>query len=126
MSRPNAQADSLPPSARAVALLVASAPGVHDTQPGVLHQLLEFAHRYTAQTLSDAQVYSEHAGRNGKIEMSDVTLAVQARVGWEFGGRVPKDVRYTSALVELTKANLCIVYSLACHTNQLCATPCCT
>jgi transcription initiation factor TFIID subunit 9B len=25
--------------------------------------------------------------------MDDVTLAVQARVGWEFGGRVPKEVR---------------------------------
>jgi transcription initiation factor TFIID subunit 9B len=24
--------------------------------------------------------------------MEDATLAVQARVGWEFGGRVPKEV----------------------------------
>jgi transcription initiation factor TFIID subunit 9B len=24
--------------------------------------------------------------------MDDVILAVQARVGWEFGGRVPKEV----------------------------------
>jgi transcription initiation factor TFIID subunit 9B len=24
--------------------------------------------------------------------MDDVVLAVQARVGWEFGGRVPKEV----------------------------------
>jgi transcription initiation factor TFIID subunit 9B len=90
MSRP--AADALPPSARAIALLVASTPGVHDAQPGVLHQLLEFAHRYTGQVLQDAQVYSEHAGRSGRVEMDDVTLAVQARVGWEFGGRVPKDV----------------------------------
>jgi transcription initiation factor TFIID subunit 9B len=97
MSRPNHSADSLPPSARAIALLVASTPGVHDAQPGVLHQLLEFAHRYTSQVLADAQVYSEHAGRAGRIELEDATLAVQARVGWEFGGRVPKDVRLTSA-----------------------------
>lgn len=98
MSRPqNAQAPSetLPPTARAIALFLASTPTVQDAQPGVLHQLLEFAHRYTTQVLSDAQVYAEHAGRSGasKIEMDDLVLAVQARVGWEFGGRVPKEVR---------------------------------
>ena len=85
-------ADSIPPSARAIALLLASTPTVQDAQPGVLHQLLEFSHRYTAQVLSDALVYAEHAGRSGKVEMEDVVLAVQARVGWEFGGRVPKEV----------------------------------
>jgi transcription initiation factor TFIID subunit 9B len=69
---------------------------VQDAQPGVLHQLLEFSHRYTAQVLSDALVYAEHAGRPSKLEMDDVTLAVQARVGWEFGGRVPKE--YTLSL----------------------------
>ncbi|CCM03378.1 uncharacterized protein FIBRA_05508 [Fibroporia radiculosa] len=90
MSRP-AVADNLPPTARAIALLLASTPTVQDAQPGVLHQLLEFSHRYTTQVLSDALVYSEHAGRSGKVEMEDVMLAVQARVGWEFGGRVPKE-----------------------------------
>jgi transcription initiation factor TFIID subunit 9B len=90
MSRPSTE--SLPPAARAIALLLASTPTVQDAQPGVLHQLLEFSHRYTAQVLSDALVYAEHAGRPGKLEMDDVTLAVQARVGWEFGGRVPKEV----------------------------------
>ncbi|KAF8271023.1 transcription initiation factor IID, 31kD subunit-domain-containing protein, partial [Lactarius quietus] len=67
-----------------------------DAQPGVLHQLLEFSHRYTAQVLSDALVYAEHAGRPNKLEMDDVTLAVQARVGWEFGGRVPKEINAQS------------------------------
>jgi transcription initiation factor TFIID subunit 9B len=84
--------ESLPPAARAIALLLASTPTVQDAQPGVLHQLLEFSHRYTAQALSDALVYAEHAGRPNKVEMDDITLAVQARVGWEFGGRVPKEV----------------------------------
>jgi transcription initiation factor TFIID subunit 9B len=91
MSRP-APADTLPPTARAIALLLASTPTVQDAQPGVLHQLLEFSHRYTSQVLSDALVYSEFAGRSGKVEMEDVLLAVQARVGWEFGGRIPKEV----------------------------------
>ena len=90
MSRPSTE--SLPPAARAIALLLASTPTVQDAQPGVLHQLLEFSHRYTAQVLSDALVYADHAGRANKLEMEDVTLAVQARVGWEFGGRVPKEV----------------------------------
>ena len=91
MSRPSA-ADTLPPTARSIALLLASTPTVQDAQPGVLHQLLEFSNRYTAQVLSDAHVYAEHAGHTGKVEMEDVVLAVQARVGWEFGGRVPKEV----------------------------------
>ncbi|EAU84275.1 transcription initiation factor TFIID subunit 9 [Coprinopsis cinerea okayama7 len=43
------------------------------------------------QVLTDGSVYAEHAGRAGKLEMEDIVLAVQARVGWEFGGRVPKE-----------------------------------
>ncbi|CAK5263074.1 unnamed protein product [Mycena citricolor] len=87
MSRP----DNLPPSARAIALLLSSTPSIQDVQPAVIHQLLDFAHRYTANVLTDANVYAEYAGRANKIEMDDVVLAVQARVGWEFGGRVPKE-----------------------------------
>lgn len=84
--------DNLPPTARAIALLLSSTPSVQDAQPGVLHQLLEFAHRYTYQVLTDARVYAEHAGRQDRVDMDDIVLAVQARVGWEFGGRVPKEV----------------------------------
>ncbi|KAK7061574.1 transcription initiation factor TFIID subunit 9 [Favolaschia claudopus] len=83
--------DNLAPTARAIALLLSSTPSVQDVQPAVLHQLLDFSHRYTAQVLTDANVYAEYAGRGGKLEMDDVVLAVQARVGWEFGGRVPKE-----------------------------------
>ncbi|TFK43365.1 transcription initiation factor IID, 31kD subunit-domain-containing protein [Crucibulum laeve] len=88
MSRP---AENLPGTARSIALLLSATPSVQDAQPGVLHQLLEFSHRYTTQVLTDASVYAEHAGRAGKVELDDVVLAVQARVGWEFGGRVPKE-----------------------------------
>ncbi|GJE84941.1 TFIID-31kDa-domain-containing protein [Phanerochaete sordida] len=101
MSRPSA-ADTLPPTARSIALLLASTPTVQDAQPGVLHQLLEFSHRYTAQVLSDALVYAEHAGRSGKLDMDDIVLAVQARVGWEFGGRIPKE--YMLSLAAQTNA----------------------
>lgn len=92
--------DTLPPTARTIALLLASTPTIQDAQPGVLHQMLEFSHRYTSQVLSDALVYAEHAGRAGKIEMEDVVLAIQARVGWEFGGRIPKEVR-ASRLIQI-------------------------
>ncbi|KAJ7086733.1 transcription initiation factor IID, 31kD subunit-domain-containing protein [Mycena epipterygia] len=85
------QTQNLPPTARAIALLLSSTPSIQDVQPAVLHQLLDFSHRYTAHVLTDANVYAEYAGRSGKIEMDDVVLAVQARVGWEFGGRVPKE-----------------------------------
>ncbi|KAL5527610.1 hypothetical protein ACEPAG_6411 [Sanghuangporus baumii] len=94
--------DTLPPTARSIALLLASTPTIQDAQPGVLHQLLEFSHRYTSQVLSDALVYAEHAGRAGKIEMEDVVLAIQARVGWELGGRVPKE--YMLSLAQQTNA----------------------
>ncbi|KAF7331957.1 hypothetical protein MKEN_00076000 [Mycena kentingensis (nom. inval.)] len=82
---------TLPPTASAIALLLSSTPAVQDVQPAVIHQLLDFAHRYTANVLTDANVYAEYAGRTGKLEMDDIILAVQARVGWEFGGRVPKE-----------------------------------
>ncbi|KAJ3575158.1 hypothetical protein NP233_g1272 [Leucocoprinus birnbaumii] len=91
VSSSSRSADNLPSTARSIALLLSATPSIQDAQPGVLHQLLEFSHRYTAQVLTDASVYAEHAGRGGKVEMDDVTLAVQARVGWEFGGRVPKE-----------------------------------
>ena len=119
-------ADTLPPTARAIALLLASTPSVHDAQPGVLHQLLEFFHRYATQVLQDAQVYADHAGRQGKIEMEDVVLAVQARVGWEFGGRVPKEVR---PLVDVWLAALDTVpvtaYALVSDANELDAASAC-
>jgi len=50
-----------------------------------------FSNRYTQQVLTDAKVYADHAGRQEKLDIEDVVLAVQARVGWEFGGRVPSD-----------------------------------
>lgn len=113
--------DQLPPTARSIALLLASTPTIQDSHPAVLHQLLEFSHRYTSQVLLDASVYAEHAGRPGKIDMEDVALAVQARIGWEFGGRVPKEVRRSIKLIRtsLTKVHKYLL-SLAAQTN---ATP---
>ncbi|KAF5370099.1 hypothetical protein D9758_001206 [Tetrapyrgos nigripes] len=95
-------ADNLPTTARAIALILSSIPSVQDAQPGVLHQLLEFSNRYTQQVLTDAKVYADHAGRQDKVDIDDVVLAVQARVGWEFGGRVPTE--YIMSLATTTNA----------------------
>jgi len=92
----------LPRDARLISLLLSSNPLISDAQPQVLHQLLEFAHRYTQQVLSDSLVYAEHAGRPGGIQIEDVTLAIQARAGWEFGGRVPKE--YLQSLADKTNS----------------------
>ena len=116
MSRPN-PADSLPPTARSIALLLASTPTVQDAQPGVLHQLLEFSHRYSSQVLSDSLYYAEHAGHPGKVEMDDLVLAVQARVGWELGGRVPKEVSPVSASMTRFYTSRCIILKI--YTNHL-------
>ncbi|KAJ9090741.1 hypothetical protein QFC20_007834 [Naganishia adeliensis] len=80
----------LPTDAKRIALMLA-ARGIQDADERVLHQLLDFAHRYTSDILEDAQSYADHANRPGRIETTDVELAVQARSGWEFTEAAPKD-----------------------------------
>jgi len=118
MSRPT---DNLPTTARAIALILSSTPSVQDAQPGVLHQLLEFSNRYTQQVLTDAKVYADHAGRQDKVEIEDVVLAVQARVGWEFGGRVPAEVCFLLIFISSTchDASLQHIQNLATTTNAV-------
>lgn len=67
---------------------------------------------YTAQVLTDALVYAEHAGRPGNLQMDDVTLAVQSRVGWEFGGRVPKEVSRPCLALGYRYCRLTLCYSV--------------
>ncbi|OAV94424.1 hypothetical protein PTTG_02207 [Puccinia triticina 1-1 BBBD Race 1] len=73
---------STPRDARIIALLLASM-GVQSASEGVVRVLMEFAHRYTVDILSDALVYAEHAGRAHAAhgpDVEDVRLAVQAKV----------------------------------------------
>lgn len=84
----------VPRDARLVALILASM-GVADVQPEVLLQLLEFAHRYTYDVLSDALVYADHAsGRQAStnVTLEDVSLAIQSRVNYSFTKPPEKDV----------------------------------
>ncbi|GAA5906897.1 hypothetical protein JCM6882_006860 [Rhodosporidiobolus microsporus] len=91
----------LPRDARLIALLLAAS-GAEDCEEGVVRMLVEFAHRYTGDVLSDSLMYAEHArsgasGAGGAAggaaaavvpSLEDVRLAVQARTE---GAQVPKE-----------------------------------
>jgi len=47
---------------------------------------------YTTDILLDALTYSEHAGKGGKLDVEDVSLAVQAKVNWSFKEGGERDV----------------------------------
>lgn len=84
----------IPRDARLIALILASM-GVSDIEPSVLLQLLEFAHRYTHDVLSDALVYSDHASSrqsSANVTLEDVNLAIQSRVNYSFTKPPEKDV----------------------------------
>ncbi|BGO90562.1 hypothetical protein NBRC10512_005281 [Rhodotorula toruloides] len=83
----------LPRDARLIALILAAA-GAEDCEEGVVRMLVEFAHRYTSDVLTDSLLYAEHA-RVGSTStapvvpsVEDVRLAVQARTE---GAQVPKE-----------------------------------
>ncbi|CAH7675252.1 transcription initiation factor TFIID subunit 9 [Phakopsora pachyrhizi] len=82
-----------PRDARIIALLLASM-GVQSSSEGVVRVLMEFAHRYTSDILSDAIVYAEHAGRAHAAHgpnVEDVRLAVQAKVEHSMSGPMSKE-----------------------------------
>ncbi|KAG1177844.1 hypothetical protein G6F70_002187 [Rhizopus microsporus] len=78
-----------PRDARLISLILQSL-GVEDYDPKVVHQLLEFAHRYTTDILQDALVYAEHANKMD-IELEDIQLAIQGRVNHSFTTPPPKE-----------------------------------
>ncbi|ORY91760.1 transcription initiation factor IID, 31kD subunit-domain-containing protein [Leucosporidium creatinivorum] len=84
----------LPRDARLIALLLA-ANGAEDCEEGVVRMLVEFAHRYTTDVLTDSLMYAEHAKSGSTAttanitpSLDDVRLAVQARTE---GASVPKE-----------------------------------
>ncbi|SPO49209.1 related to TAF9 - TFIID and SAGA subunit [Moesziomyces antarcticus] len=84
----------VPRDARLIALILASM-GVSDVEPAVLLQLLEFAHRYTYDVLSDALVYADHASArqaSSSLSLDDVNLAIQSRVNYSFTKPPEKDM----------------------------------
>ena len=65
--------------------------GVHDFEPRVVHQLLEFAYRYVTNILEDAQVFSTYSKKKS-IDSEDVRLAVQMQVDKMFTSPPPREV----------------------------------
>ncbi|KAF9145062.1 Transcription initiation factor TFIID subunit 9 [Mortierella sp. GBA39] len=78
-----------PRDAKVVSLILQSL-AVEDADQKVIHQLLEFAHRYTTDVFQDALLYSEHAGRTD-VGLDDVRLAIQGRVNHSFTSPPPKE-----------------------------------
>lgn len=65
--------------------------GVEEHEPCVINKFLEVWYRYVVDVLTDAQVYSEHAGKSA-IDCDDVKLAVQSEVNFSFSQPPPREV----------------------------------
>ncbi|KAG0077678.1 Transcription initiation factor TFIID subunit 9 [Podila epicladia] len=78
-----------PRDAKVISLILQSL-SVEDAEQKVIHQLLEFAHRYTTDVFQDALLYSEHAGKT-EVGIEDVKLAIQGRVNHSFTSPPPKE-----------------------------------
>ncbi|XP_010067878.2 transcription initiation factor TFIID subunit 9 [Eucalyptus grandis] len=89
--------NDLPRDARVVQSLLKSM-GVEKYEPCVIHQFLELWYRYVVDVSTDAQVYSEHAGK-AAIDCDDVKLAVQSKVNFTFSQPPPREV-----LLELARS----------------------
>jgi len=72
--------------------------GIHDFEPRVVNQMLEFSYRYVTGILEDARVYSGHA-RKKALDTEDVKLAVQLASEQGFTSPPPRE-----ALLELARA----------------------
>ncbi|ORY34202.1 transcription initiation factor IID, 31kD subunit-domain-containing protein [Naematelia encephala] len=88
----------LPRDGRLIALILASK-GIEDADERVIHQLLDFTYRYTADVLQSAQSLADHAARPGasKIEAEDIELAIDLRKRSEFFEPPPRDYLATLA-----------------------------
>lgn len=89
--------EDVPRDAKIVKTLLRSM-GVREYEPRVVHQFLELWYRYVVDVLSDAQIYSDHAGKPS-IDCDDVKLAIQTKVNFSFSQPPPREV--TKTLISL-------------------------
>ena len=82
--------EDMPRDAKIVKSLLKSM-GVEDFEPRVIHQFLELWYRYVVDVLTDAQIYSDHAGKS-VIDSDDVKLAIQSKVNFSFSQPPPREV----------------------------------
>ncbi|KAG0259959.1 Transcription initiation factor TFIID subunit 9 [Mortierella polycephala] len=93
-----------PRDAKVISLILQSL-SVEDAEQKVIHQLLEFANRYTTDVFQDALLYSEHAGRT-EVGLDDVKLAIQGRVNHSFTAPPPKELPPPGAQQDLLASSL--------------------
>ncbi|XP_022868118.1 transcription initiation factor TFIID subunit 9-like isoform X2 [Olea europaea var. sylvestris] len=82
--------EDIPRDAKVVKTLLKSM-NVDDYEPRVVHQFLELWYRYVVDVLTDAQVYSEHAGKS-TIDSDDIKLSIQSKVNFSFSQPPPREV----------------------------------
>eukprot|EP00762_Andalucia_godoyi_P007936 ANDGO_01222.mRNA.1 Transcription initiation factor TFIID subunit 9 len=70
--------------------------------PQVIHQLVEFVHRYVSEVLYDARTYMQHANRKDLV-LSDVKLAIEAKVNHSFSSAPSLDLMLDLASVRNAK-----------------------
>ena len=116
----SSSAPPLPRDAQLVTAVLRSM-GVTEYEPRVLHQLLEFLHRYCTEVFHEGHMYAEHAGRS-QIECEDVQLALRLKAAASQTGaasliewmarernREPLPPAPTSAGVQLPPQRLCLL-----------------
>lgn len=86
----NEEDSNMPRDAKIVQSLLKSM-GVEEYEPRVINKFLELWYRYVVDVLTDAQVYSEHAGKPA-IDVDDVKLAIQSQVNFSFSQPPPREV----------------------------------
>lgn len=84
--------------------LILASMGVTSYQQQVSLQLMDFAHRYTVNVLSDALLYNDYANASNATQpagigassapltVEDVRLAISARVSYQFKPAAPKEL----------------------------------
>ncbi|ERN11281.1 hypothetical protein AMTRI_Chr04g242770 [Amborella trichopoda] len=82
--------EEVPRDAKIVKTLLKSM-GVENYEPRVLHQFLELWYRYAVDVLTEAQVYSDHAGKPA-IDSEDVKLAAQLKLNYSFSQPPPREI----------------------------------
>ncbi|BFG02108.1 transcription initiation factor TFIID subunit 9 [Drosophila madeirensis] len=84
----NAQIKHVPKDAQVI-MSILKEQNIHDYEPRVVNQLLEFTFRYVTCILDDAKVYANHA-RKKTIDLEDVRLATDMALDKSFTGPLPR------------------------------------
>lgn len=78
-----------PKDSRILHLILASQ-NVAKHDPQVALQIMDFAHRYTASVLTEAQLFNDYAGTTTGLSNEDIKLAIAAKTNTQFQPVPPK------------------------------------